>query len=218
MQLILMRHAESEGNRQGRIQGHGEDGLTPLGCDQARRLAAQLCQQPAPTALYCSPLRRAQATLAILRSHCPGAAALPIHWDAALQELDPGILAGLTWSEAQARYPELCRRLETTSEILPVPQAESPQAARQRAAQVLRALLERHTESDRIWIVTHGGFLVHLVSEILGCDRSWGLAIAPTAWFDFYLTQASLGLEDENRFNPVLWKINHFNNSGHLNC
>lgn len=224
MQLILMRHGESPSNREGRMQGQGvtpcqasgaDDDLTDQGRYQVACLGRWLRQQPAPTALYCSPLRRAQSSLALLREHCPSAAA-PLSLEPNLQELDQGIFSGLTWPEAQARYPQLCEQLEQTPSWLPVPQAESPQQARHRAGQLLNSLLQRHGTADRLWLMTHAGFLAHLVSEILGSDRTWGLEIAPTGLFDFQLDTTYLNQQDENRFNPTIWRINHFNSTAHL--
>ncbi|MGD9891240.1 MAG: phosphoglycerate mutase family protein, partial [Dehalococcoidia bacterium] len=39
MRLVLIRHAESEGNAEGRFQGHRDYPLTSRGLAQARRLA-----------------------------------------------------------------------------------------------------------------------------------------------------------------------------------
>ena len=216
MQLLFIRHAESESNLAGRMQGRWDDNLTVQGEWQARQLGRWLLRQPAPTALYCSPQRRAQATLHLLQEQCPAVADCSIFLEPDLQELDQGILTGLTWSEAQARYPELCSRLEQTPEWLPVPQAESPVEARRRAAAVLQRWFKHHGQGDRLWVVTHGGLLVHLISELLGCPRTWGFDITPTAWFDFYLDVERISRQDENRFNPTLSKINHFNSKVHL--
>ncbi|MBF8286806.1 MAG: putative phosphoglycerate mutase family protein, partial [Dehalococcoidia bacterium] len=61
MRLLLIRHAESEGNAQGRLQGRKEYPLTARGAVQAAALAQRLAVEPI-AAVYASPIRRALDT------------------------------------------------------------------------------------------------------------------------------------------------------------
>jgi broad specificity phosphatase PhoE len=61
MRLILIRHGESVGNFENRLQGHTDYDLTPKGEAQARQTAERLHELGIKT-VYTSPLRRAAAT------------------------------------------------------------------------------------------------------------------------------------------------------------
>lgn len=207
------------------MQGQVEFELSEQGIVQAKKLAQRLSAEAwRPSHIYSSPLRRATQTTQILVTHfesapeslgdaqCP----LKIEWAEELKELQNGVFQGLTWQEAQTLYPELCHALETSPEWLPIPQAESLQAASDRARTFVQTLINRHTNTDQIWIISHGGILQFLIAELLGCQRVWGLQINPTALFEFQLDLRRWHLEDQNRYNPALWQIHRFHDFQHL--
>jgi len=191
--------------------------LTALGNRQALALGDWLSQQAtAPTHLYSSPLRRVQETWRQVQRRCPKAAVLEVVRDRRLTEIDQGIFTGLTWPEAQKDYPQLCKTLELSVDWQPVPGAESPSDCRRRANALVSAWLSQHSNEDCLWVISHGGFLSHLVSELLGCDRTWGYAISPTALFELELDLSRWFQDQDNRFNAALWKIHRFNSNEHL--
>jgi 2,3-bisphosphoglycerate-dependent phosphoglycerate mutase len=158
--------------------------------------------------------------------------------DEHLCEFDNGIFRGLTWTEAQHQYPELCQQLENSWDWIPIPEAESLEAGRSRARAFLSAaiadLLQQSTQQstqhatdatgdatgDRgAWIVTHHWILQHLIAEIIGSCRTWQLEIPHTAAFEFWLIGSFWQPSDDLRFishdprqlNHVFWKIRAFN-------
>lgn len=210
MKLLLIRHAESLGNVDQRIQGHQDLELSERGILQAQNLAVFLGKETwQPSHLYSSPLKRAVQTAQWLLTALPTQPEIQSKQE--LQELSNGILDGLTWQQAEAQYPDLAQALLTSSELIAIPGAEPPQAARDRAQAFLQTLLRHHSNNHQIWIVTHGGFLQYLVAEILGSDRTWGISIPPTALFEFWLERDRWSLTDQNRWNPTLWQIRRFN-------
>ena len=98
--LVLVRHGETDWNRENRFQGHADPPLNDAGRGQARQLAVDL-RDEALTAAYTSPLRRAHETAAILVSEL-GLEAIP---DVALKEVDVGSWSGLTRDEVESRFP-----------------------------------------------------------------------------------------------------------------
>lgn len=215
LQLLFMRHAQSMANAEGRMSGDDRsDRLSEVGWGQVRQLAHCLLRESAPSQVYTSPLQRARQTVEGLLAN-QAVSTPPIEWED-LREIGGGILAGLTWAEAQSRYPDLCRSLESSNTWIPIPQAESLQHCRDRAHRVVQKLLQSHQNGDRVWVVTHGGFLQHLVAEVLGCDRSWRITIPPTGLFEFWIDCEHWQGADQNRFNPELWQIRRFNDSQHL--
>jgi broad specificity phosphatase PhoE len=61
--IFFVRHGQTAGNRDGRLQGHVDTQLTDLGHEQARRLAEGLRSVPVAR-VVASPLRRAAETAA----------------------------------------------------------------------------------------------------------------------------------------------------------
>ncbi|MGI0489575.1 histidine phosphatase family protein [Pantanalinema rosaneae CENA516] len=242
LKLLFIRHAQSTGNVERRMQGQGEFELTEVGKQQAEKLAKSLLAEGwIPSQVYSSPSTRTRQTTQILMDHfvtapLPAAVsdliggeadpvlevpddrlrAIPITYAEELMEFQNGIFQGLTWAEATQRYPELCQQLEASPDWIPIPEAESLEMARSRAKRFIQRLLHQHRNGDHIWIITHSWILQHLVAELLGCDRSWRLRATNTALFEFWVDQSRWFGSDPNRFNTDLWQIRRINDYHHL--
>lgn len=95
--LYLLRHGQTEWNREGRLQGHLDSPLTPLGVRQAQRQAdivADILSRDRSVTLYCSPLERARLSAAIAFGGRD-----PV-LDPRLVEIDVGAAAGRPWPGA----------------------------------------------------------------------------------------------------------------------
>jgi broad specificity phosphatase PhoE len=106
--IYLVRHGQTEFNRDGRFQGHVESPLTALGEAQARavgeRLKALAAADPGNWAIECSPLGRARQTAEIIT----GVMGLPAPAvEPRLIEVFYGDLEGLTRPQVDERWPEL---------------------------------------------------------------------------------------------------------------
>ena len=214
--LIFIRHAESIGNQQYRMQGHADYALSDQGWEQARCLAQRLAAEfRPPTCLYSSPIRRAKQTAQVLLECQPPSVSLM--YDDRLCEGHQGIFQGLTWAEACERYPDLCHQLEASLDCIPIPSAETPSEVRQRAISWLEDILGRHQDGDRLWVVAHEWILYHLISGLLGSDRTWQIPISHTGLFEFSLNLprwSELGVEV--LANSSLWQLSRFNDVQHL--
>jgi len=80
-------------------------------------------------------------------------------YDDGLLERDNGHQAGLSFEEADRRFPELRERLKPHQ---PYPGGESDIAFRARAEIVWQTILERTPPNDCIAIVAHGGIISRL--------------------------------------------------------
>ena len=240
LKLLFIRHAQSIGNVEKRMQGHGEFGLTEVGQQQAEKLGRSLLSEGwIPSQVYSSPLKRTVQTTQILLQQVQ-AAPLPaavsdlidpeatsidpiangreiaIVYADELKEFQNGIFQGLTWAEALERYPELAHSLETSADWIPIPGAETLEAARDRSRQFIQSLLHGHRNGDRVWIVTHSWILQHLIAELMGCDRSWRLRASNTSLFEFWIDRSRWERADQNRYNTDLWQVRRFNDTHHL--
>ena len=107
--LYLIRHGETDWNREGRLQGRRDIPLNPTGRRQAAELARRLAAAVPPSALktlefVASPLVRARETMELLRETL-GMPAEGYAVDARLAELSFGRWEGLTWPEIRAADP-----------------------------------------------------------------------------------------------------------------
>ena len=163
MRLLLIRHAESTGNRQRRLQGRADFPLTERGRRQAEELAAALSRLPI-TAVSSSPIRRALHTAEAIA----GPLGLKVEAQAALQEYDFGELSGLTWPEIRERRPHLIEQLLSDSADFPhYPGEEGREAFRERVCGALRAIADRHAGEEAVAVVTHAGPIAVFLLDVL---------------------------------------------------
>jgi broad specificity phosphatase PhoE len=163
MRWLLIRHGESEGNRDWRLQGQREYPMTDRGRCQAQSLARRLAGRKI-TAVYSSPLRRAWETAgAIAEALGLTPQALP-----AIQEYDFGELSGLTWREIHERAPAVTAAVVSRSSQYPhYPGEEGRETFRQRVCGALWDLRERH-HGETIAVVTHAGAIAVFLMDVLG--------------------------------------------------
>jgi broad specificity phosphatase PhoE len=167
-ELYFIRHGESEGNRDGIIQGRNPSRLT----DNGRRQAGEAGEWFADKALdliLTSPLARASETAHIIAA-ASGVSA--VQTTAELTEIDTGIFSGLTFAQAERMHPEDWKVFQGQS-WEGVPRAERIAELVSRAEKIwsLLALLVGQGRR-RVLCVTHSGFLQWIVRSTLG-SRSW---------------------------------------------
>src|SRR5438132_1605088 len=101
MRLLLVSHAQTDWNVEGRFQGQTDIPLNSYGRLQARKLQQRLASTPLD-AIVASDLSRARETAEIVAA----AHGKPVRTDRRLRELHFGSWEGLTYSEIQAKYPD----------------------------------------------------------------------------------------------------------------
>lgn len=148
--ICLVRHGETEWNRQGRLQGREDTELNDVGRAQADATGRFLARDRWD-AVASSPLKRARETASIIAKHV---AIATVHEFADLVERDYGASSGLTPAERSHRFPDG-----------DVPGIESREALTQRAMQALRSLAEMFPRK-RIIVVTHGGVINAILAAI----------------------------------------------------
>ena len=213
MRLIFVRHAESEGNSEGRLQGHSDFRLSERGRRQAAALRDRLGREGfTPTHVYSSPLLRSAETARIVAADWEPEI---VPWDD-LKETGIGIFSGLTWAEIESAHPEIARRFLAGSDWDAVEGAEGLGQRRARGRRVIEAVIERHGEQDVVVLFTHGGILQHMVAALLGTERVWGASVENTALFEFVFDRDRWAQLDWSRHNPRMWRIARFNDASHL--
>ncbi len=151
--LFLVRHGETDWNREGRLQGAQDIPLNALGREQAAEAAARLrglVHGYAGLDFVCSPMQRAQETMQILRRQL-GLPAAAYRIEERLRELTFGEWEGFTWRQVRASAREQALARERDKWGFVPPGGESYRMLAERIRPVL-AELRRETV-----IVSHGG-------------------------------------------------------------
>jgi broad specificity phosphatase PhoE len=159
--LVLVRHGETDWNRDGRWQGHADPGLNARGRLQAAAAAERLAREPV-AAVVTSDLRRAAETAAVLA----GALGLEPAADPRLREVDVGEWSGLTRAEVRERHPDAYRAW-TDGLNAGYPGGETFAQLERRATEAMREVWERYAEQT-VAIVGHGGSIRAMVAAALG--------------------------------------------------
>jgi broad specificity phosphatase PhoE len=164
----FMRHAESEGNRDGQMQGRQHSRLTGIGRAQARDAGRWLAGRGV-TRVLASPLERAMETARIAGAEAGLPAPEPL---ALLEEIDIGIFTGLSIAQAAVLHPAEHAAFQRSSWDA-VPGAETADRLYDRAMDLWRVLLARAAAGERsILCVTHSGFLSWIIKTTVG-HRAW---------------------------------------------
>jgi broad specificity phosphatase PhoE len=159
--LLLIRHGEVEARYQRIFGGRIDMNLSPRGKRQSKKLAEYL-QAKTIDAVYASPMKRVQQTLAPtlkLGGHeqkiFPG-----------LREVDFGDWTGLGWAAVREKFgfPEHAwlEQIENPG----APKGENGQAFRARVEPCLREILQKH-HGENVAIFCHGGVIRMLLAILL---------------------------------------------------
>ena len=148
-ELLLVRHGETDWNRERRFQGHADPPLNETGREQAHALAAELTSEGIEL-VYTSDLARAVETAEIVAARL-GAAVRSMR---DLREIDVGEWQGLTWQEIEERYPDGARSWRARGYGWET--GETYEELGDRVVAALRRIAFDHPE-ERVLVVGHGG-------------------------------------------------------------
>jgi alpha-ribazole phosphatase len=166
--LLLCRHGETARKAHGRCHGRLDVGLSALGRRQAVALAAKLATEELRAA-YTSPLRRARDTAEVVAARYR---LTPISVDG-LSEIDLGRFEGLTYEEAERRFPNVYRQWMECPLRVRFPDGEDYDALLRRTAAAIEEICGGH-QDETVAVVTHAGPLRALLQP---CDP-FGLEVA----------------------------------------
>jgi 2,3-bisphosphoglycerate-dependent phosphoglycerate mutase len=149
-ELIVIRHGETDWNRQHRFQGQIDVPLNATGRAQAERLAQRLARETFDT-IVASDLQRARATAEA------AAGGRAIEADPLWREQSFGIAEGLDAPTIVQRHPELWTQWLRHDADYALPGGESVRAFHERVLRALQRVVRAH--SGRVAVFTHGGVL-----------------------------------------------------------
>jgi broad specificity phosphatase PhoE len=165
MDILLLRHGESEGNAQSRMQGRRDYPLSALGRLQAARAGAFVASQGPFAAVYASPLERAFETATIAAAQ--GVRPEPMI-DEDLHEIAAGSLEGMNEAEIHAAHPTFMQRSLTETGDFSDYGGESYLDVQARVKRVMSRIEALHRAAmDRVLLVGHGGFHYQLAKALM---------------------------------------------------
>jgi len=172
VELLLVRHGESEGNAAHAFAGHGPSPLTARGLVQAACVGRALAAEGVPVAaLYASDLPRAvQTAEALRRAMGPAAEALAVQTRADLRERAMGAWEGVTFRAIETDDPVGWQALVTRALDHAPPGGESHRAVAVRVAVAIDTLCAAH-RAGRVVVVSHGVAMHHMLRHLLGVGR-----------------------------------------------
>jgi broad specificity phosphatase PhoE len=159
--LLLVRHGETDWNRDGRWQGQSDTHLNDAGREQAARVAGEL---DGIDAVYSSDLARARETAEIVTERL----GLEIELDERLRERSFGAWEGKTGPQIEAEFADAHARW-LAGEGPGADDAEPFAAFARRVRSFLDDVLTRHPD-ETVLVVAHGGSIRVIHALASGLD------------------------------------------------
>ncbi|WP_310257391.1 histidine phosphatase family protein [Fictibacillus barbaricus] len=195
MQILLIRHGESEADILQVHEGRADFELTDRGRKQVRAMAEKVKKDFLPEIIYASTLKRARETATVL-SEVTG---VPLQLEEELMEYNNGVQAGLAFEEAK-KYPRPVHLHDRYEE------GESHIEFCMRIETIFSKILAASTQK-RIAIVAHGGVINCLLRSFFHMPISQ----------DFYFLNGDTGISllEIKEYRKV---VHFLNNTSHLDA
>jgi probable phosphoglycerate mutase len=197
---LLLRHGQTPLSTERRFAGVGDIALTETGIRQAKLAGERLAARGGIDVIVTSPLQRAGQTAAEVAA----AIGAPVVTDDDLRETDFGAWEGLTFAEAQERWPHEVTTWLGDPAVAP-PQGESFTAVGVRVGRALARLLDQYT-GQTVLVVSHVTPIKTLLTE--------ALLAPPAALHRMFLDVGSLNEVHWYSDGPAV--VRSLNDTGHL--
>lgn len=161
--LIIVRHARTEWNEEGRYQGHLDSPVTEYGRQQIAAATERLRGEKI-AAVFTSDLGRSVLTA----DRIARAVHAPVVVDVRLRERSFGIFEGLTHRSADERYPEIVHKMRKVEESdFAVPGGEDKRQVHERVMPAIYGAL-RYAGAGDIILVGHGSLIRVFLNYVTG--------------------------------------------------
>lgn len=165
MQIILVRHGETEANTKNLYYGTTESLLTENGTIQAFK-AGKLLEKIEfkPDVIYCSERVRAKDTLEKMGFNLNDAVI-----DSRLNEKNMGIIEMMSYEEIKEKYPDLFDEWNKDFVNYRLENGESWLDVYERIKSILIEVIEKYGKTDKkIMFVCHGGIMTMAFTYFIG--------------------------------------------------
>jgi probable phosphoglycerate mutase len=158
--LILIRHGETDWNREGRWQGQADVPLNENGLRQAVQIA-NLLRNKKIQIIYSSDASRARQTAEALGR----AIGLRVNVDVRLREIHQGAWQGLLITEIKERYSKEFRSRRANPLTIAPPGGETTKQVQERALSFIKDIYD-HYPNEAVAIVSHGFTIAVIVAHL----------------------------------------------------
>lgn len=166
--ILLVRHGETDWNRDKRFQGQIDVPLNDSGRAQSEK-AATFLKDVAIDAAITSPMLRPKETAEIILKHHP---AVKLETEPLLMEIAHGLWEGKLEAEIEAEYAETLNQWKLTPEKVQMPEGENLQQVWDRAIAAWEKILA-NAETERpttILVVAHDAINKALLCYLTGLE------------------------------------------------
>jgi probable phosphoglycerate mutase len=174
--VLLVRHGETDWNREGRMQGWAPTGLNDRGHEQARRLGASLAAEYDIDRVVASDLCRTRETTAGIRDG--GVEAEPT-FDSGWRERSLGVYQGFTRAELNEQFPAFALYNGALALEEQPEGGESFVEMYERVTDAWQRLLA-DAGDETVLVVTHGGPITMVLAmferrDLLSAVKTYGV-------------------------------------------
>ncbi|MGM0495993.1 MAG: alpha-ribazole phosphatase [Bacillota bacterium] len=159
--LVLVRHGETDWNKNSRYQGAVDIKLNQKGKDQAKKLYDYLKDEEFDV-IYSSTLKRAYHTVNDIAEY-QNKDVITI---ADLMEINFGKWEGLTFDEIENDYPELAKKWAQDPTCCKPPEGEHIKEVEERVGKAIDMIVNEN-QDKKILIATHGGIVRIIIAYLL---------------------------------------------------
>lgn len=160
--LFLIRHGETEWNKNLRYQGHRDIPLSETGLAQAKKIARRLSTEKID-AIYSSDLSRALETAKAIA----GFHEVSVNIVTELKETNFGRWEGLTYNEIENQFREVMHGWRENPRDTKIPGGESLSEVAERCLKGLEKVISDNPDKNVV-VVAHGGIIRIIVATVLG--------------------------------------------------
>jgi phosphoserine phosphatase len=170
--IMLIRHGETEWNKEEIFRGRADVELNETGLRQAQLLAEYLADEKIST-MYSSPLKRALKTAEKISNYHD----IPVNVAPELNDFDYGEWQGLSHVAVKEKYKALYEQWHDNPHLAKIPQGESLEDVRIRAFSLIANVISGN--QGNIILVSHRVINKVLICAILGLDNSrfWDIKV-----------------------------------------
>jgi probable phosphoglycerate mutase len=162
--LILVRHGETDWNRQGRFQGQIDIPLNSNGFEQAAAAGAFLSDVPLQRAYSSSMTRPKQTAQAILKAHPD----IQLEETQGLVEIGHGLWEGKLESEIEAEWSELLKAWKEAPHTVQMPEGENIQEVWERSVACWNSIANNLSPNETALVVAHDAVNKTILCYLLG--------------------------------------------------
>lgn len=173
MRIFLIRHGQSEANKDNIIQGHMDSSLSDIGREQAKTTGEKLLESKIVfDSVYSSDLSRAKETAKIITKVL---GVKDIVFDERLREMYLGDFEGKNSKELTEEENAFLNSCWDDHDIR-VPNGETTNEFKHRIKDIFNEIIASGENDSTILVVAHGGSLYHILQStlnILPKNQAW---------------------------------------------